>query len=46
MLDYRQKVLKDVVDLMVTKEKYGLDVSVSKTIYQRAGKQDSKEVVV
>lgn len=34
MLAEREPILKDTVDLMGVKEKYGLDISVSKTIYR------------
>lgn len=34
MLKDRVKVLDDVVDLMIAKERFGLDVSVSETIYK------------
>lgn len=35
MLIDRQQILEDTVNLMVIKEKFGLDISVSKTIYQK-----------
>lgn len=35
MLSDREPVLNDVVQLMAVKEKFGLDISVSKTIYQK-----------
>lgn len=35
MLVERQQILEDTVNLMVVKEKFGLDISVSKTIYQK-----------
>ena len=34
MLKDRVKVLDDVVDLMIAKERFGLDISVSETIYK------------
>ncbi len=34
MLQERERVLGDVVTLMEVKEKYGLDISVSKTVYK------------
>lgn len=34
MLKDRVKVLDNVVDLMVTKERFGLDISVSNAIYK------------
>lgn len=43
MLLYRRQVLKDVVDLMAVQSKYGLDVSISKTIYKKAEKKLVKE---
>lgn len=35
MLIKRQNILEDTVELMALKEKYGLDISVSKTIYNK-----------
>lgn len=35
MLIDRQQILEDTVNLMAVKEKFGLDISVSKTIYQK-----------
>lgn len=35
MLIDRQQILEDTVNLMAIKEKFGLDISVSKTIYQK-----------
>ncbi|MFT8823671.1 Bro-N domain-containing protein [Liquorilactobacillus satsumensis] len=43
MLLYRRQVLKDVVDLMAVQSKYGLNVSISKTIYKKAEKKLVKE---
>ena len=40
MLQARDKVLKDTVELMAVKEKYGLDISVSKSIYGKYGKAE------
>ena len=33
MLVQREPILKDTVDLMSTKEKFNLDISVNETIY-------------
>lgn len=35
MLIDRQQILEDTVNLMVVKEKFGLDISVSKTVYDK-----------
>ena len=35
MLVDRQQILEDTVNLMVVKEKFGLDISISKTIYDK-----------
>lgn len=35
MLIDRQQILEDTVNLMAIKEKFGLDISISKTIYQK-----------
>ncbi|BBW97265.1 BRO-N domain-containing protein [Geobacillus icigianus] len=35
MLVERQRILEDIVNLMAIKEKFGLDISVSKTIYSK-----------
>ena len=37
MLADRQKVLEEVVNLMGIQDNYGLDFSVSKTIYKKQG---------
>ena len=39
MLLQREPILKDAVDLMSTKEKFDLDISVSKTIYRKIGQE-------
>lgn len=39
MLLQREPILKDTVDLMSTKEKFDLDISVSKTIYRKIGQE-------
>ena len=39
MLKDREPILADTVQLMEAKEKFGLDVSVSDTIYQRLKKE-------
>lgn len=38
MLVDRQRILEDTVELMTTREKFWLDISVSKAIYSRYGK--------
>lgn len=35
MLIERQQILEDTVNLMAIKEKFGLDISISKTIYSK-----------
>lgn len=41
MLADRQELLEDTVDLMKTKDKFGLDISVSKEVYKLATNQQS-----
>ena len=38
MLEQREAVLDDVVELMAVKDKYDMDISVSKSIYKRYAK--------
>ena len=38
----RPTILNDVVDLMNVKKRFGLDISVSQTIYSNLQKQSSK----
>lgn len=40
MMKDREPIVDETVDLMVTKERYGLDFSVSDAIYNRAQKED------
>jgi prophage antirepressor-like protein len=43
MLVKRQSILEDTVELMTVKEKYGLDISVSQTIYSKYKAMQSEE---
>ena len=43
MLATRQTILTDVVDLMAAKNRFGLDVKVSETIYGKYNKQEEAE---
>lgn len=43
MLATRQTILTDVVDLMAAKNRFGLDIKVSKTIYGKYNKQEEVE---
>ena len=43
MLATRQTILTDVVDLMAAKNRFGLDIKVSETIYGKYNKQEEAE---
>ena len=43
MLATRQTILTDVVDLMAAKNRFGLDIKVSETIYSKYNKQEEAE---
>ncbi|MCI2859327.1 BRO-N domain-containing protein [Staphylococcus hominis] len=43
MLATRQTILTDVVDLMAAKNRFGLDIKVSETIYDKYNKQEEAE---
>lgn len=43
MLATRQTILTDVVDLMAAKNRFGLDIKVSETIYGKYNKQEEVE---
>ena len=43
MLSTRQTILTDVVDLMAAKNRFGLDIKVSETIYGKYNKQEEAE---
>ncbi|SQC67346.1 Uncharacterised protein [Listeria fleischmannii subsp. fleischmannii] len=44
MLEDRQELLDSAVELMTFKDKFGLNLSVSKEVYRLANKEENKQL--